>query len=86
MPEERINTITIGGVFLQRKSGGVTITSPVCQYANVRDDQLQKFWHWLASSDRVQKAMGDFNAAVSAELIAWGDQMGVEVKSDGREY
>lgn len=82
MSDERQNTVTIGGVLLQRKSGGATITAPVCQYANVTDEQVQEFWHWWASNPKVQQAAAAFAEAVSGELIAWGDSRNLQVKKE----
>lgn len=82
MPKgDRQNTLTIGGVLLQRESGGFTIANPIAQYGNVRDDQVQMFWHWLDQNAAVQAAMAEFQAKVVAELMKWGDEMGLEDES-----
>lgn len=82
MSDERQNTVTIGGVLLQRKSGGYTVTNPVCQYGNVTDEQVQEFWNWFATNEKMQVAMSQFNQAVAAELIAWGDSRNLQVKKE----
>ena len=76
--EERQNTVTIGGILLQRDSGGFTIVDAITQYGNVRDDQLQMFWHWYNDNEAIQKAKAEWEAVVSQELMAWGDQVGLE--------
>ena len=81
--EGRPNTITLGGILLQRDSGGFTIANPIAQYGNVRDDQVQMFWHWLSQNEVMQKAMAEFQATVQVELMAWGDQMGLENQAEG---
>ena len=86
MDETRGNSLTVGGVLLQRASGGYTITNPVAQYGHVSDEHVQEFWHWIAKNEKVQKAMAEFNNAVSGELIAWGDARNLKpnVKDDYR--
>jgi hypothetical protein len=76
--EERNNTLTIGGILLQRDSGGFTIANPIAQYGNVRDDQVQEFWHWLARNQKMQQAMAQFQDTVASELMAWGDSRGLQ--------
>ena len=85
MPEERNNTLTIGGILLQRDSGGFTIASPIAQYGNVRDDQVQKFWHWLDKNQTMQAAMAEFETKVAAELMKWGDEEKLQQTRD-RDY
>ena len=86
MADERPNTVTVGGIFLQRDSGGSTIVDPVAQYSRVTDEQLQQFWHWYASNERVQKAMAEFNTAISNELMAWGDSQKLKSATNENDY
>lgn len=72
--EERINRLTVGGMCLERDSGGITHLDPVVQYVHGTDKQLQEFYKFIVGNPRLTKAREEYHAILIAELIAWGDR------------
>jgi hypothetical protein len=69
----RINRVTIGGICLERETGGITYANPVAQYANITDERLQEFWHFVAATPAIQQALDECRNKILAELVGWGD-------------
>ena len=67
------NSLSVGGVTLHRESGATTHASPVACFCGLSDTQVQEFWHWWLSNEKVAKAQAEFHKIVAQELTAWGD-------------
>lgn len=72
--QQRNNRVTIGGIVLERDTGGMSIIGPVIQYAHLTDAQVQELWHRCGVDPRIQAAMDECREKLRVALTEWGDE------------
>ena len=78
------NTITVGGITIERGNGALSFISPVVQYKNVEDRHLQELFKFLQDHPEVGAEMDKFRDFMATALTAYGNQR-VEEKGKDKD-